>query len=571
MSLVESLSDEQREVLKANGKFVLRACPGSGKTFTVTAKLEDLLNSWSSNYQGIAALSFTNVAWKEIQKNLIDNDISFRFPHFIGTLDSFINRHIFLPFGHLVMGCVNRPELVGEPYGSWSYPILGKGYLAYFQYFDLFSLDIHDCLINIGDTTSCFFGSKWEQVGHTNNILKAKNELFKKGFATQSDANFFALKILENYPEIAQSLVSRFPYFIIDEAQDTTEIQMAIIDKLVENGLEEIILVGDPDQSIYEWNFAKPDLFIQKYEDWDSAILNDNRRSSQTICNHTYYLSSLDTCSTSVACQPEIKPEIIIFDKNAVNDTIDYFIETCTNNGIEINEQNVAVIFRSNSFIDLIKGTTSVGFGVNTNVWATGDYWTKDIVRGKYLYDNGDYITGFKTVKYGLIKFLSKSKSVTKEVIESLLEDIDMDLLRFRTEVYKFIDSLPDTRNISIRDFITAINENNEGFNLALKEATSLTVCELFRDITTQEHKNCRIGTIHSVKGETFEATLLLLKTGVSTHYTTMIKEGNYHLVEEMRNVYVAITRPRQLLVIAVPNEKHKIAWERVLNIEESE
>ncbi|RLA84325.1 MAG: hypothetical protein DRG78_01800 [Epsilonproteobacteria bacterium] len=566
MSLIDSLSTEQKEILNANGKFVLRACPGSGKTFTVTAKLEDLLNNWTSNYQGIAALSFTNVAWKEISKNLIEHNIDLKYPHFIGTLDSFINKHIFLPFGHLIMKCDKRPELIGEPYGSWSHGT-GRGARAYYQYFDIFSYDINGNIIQVSDPRDCCFGAKWKDTGHETHIINAKKELIKQGYANQSDANFFALKLLEDYPEISRSLVQRFPYFIIDEAQDTTEIQMAIIDKLVEHGLEKILLVGDPDQSIYEWNFAKPDLFIQKYEDWDNAILNKNRRSSQTICNHTYYLSSLGSCSTSVASQSEIKPEIIIFNKDTVNDTIDSFIEICKTNGITINEGNVAVIFRSKSFVDLIKGTSSAGFGVNTNIWADGDYWTKDIVRGKYLYDNGDYRAGFKSIKHGLIKFSTKKRSVTKETIESLLESIDKDLLEFRTEVYQFINSLPNTKNISIKDFIKAINENNDGINLTLKEDSSLSVGELFTDTTMQEHKNCRIGTIHSVKGETFEATLLLLNTKVSKNYTTLINEGNYHLVEEMRNVYVAITRPRKLLMIAVPNQRNKEAWEEVLKL----
>jgi len=566
MSLVESLSEEQREVLNANGKFVLRACPGSGKTFTVTAKLEDLLSNWDSNYQGIAALSFTNVAWKEIQKNLIDNDISFRFPHFIGTLDSFINKHIFLPFGHLVIGCDNRPELVGEPYGTWSY-IRGRGARAYYQYFDIFSFDINGNIIQVTDTRDCCFGAKWQGTKHETHILNAKNELNKQGYANQSDANFFALKVLETFPEIGKSLIKRFPYFIIDEAQDTTEIQMAIIDKLVEQGLEKIILIGDPDQSIYEWNFARPELFIEKYEKWNNTILNSNRRSSQIICNHTYYLSSLASCSTSVAGQPEINPEIIIFDKSTINETIDYFTKACSDNSIIVNEENVAVVFRSKTFIDLFKGTSSAAYGVNTNIWAIGDYWTKDIVKGKYLYDNGDYRAGFKAVKHGIIKFLTKNKSVTKEIFEKFLEDNEKDLLTFRSEVYEFIISLPDTKNITIKDFIKVINENYEGFDLKLKEDSSLLISELFTGTGIQEHKNCRIGTIHSVKGETFEAILLFLNTRVSKNYTTLIKAGNYHLEEEMRNVYVAITRPRKLLMIAVPNEKNKEAWEQVLNL----
>lgn len=565
MSLVQSLSEEQKKVLSASGKFVLRACPGSGKTFSVSAKIEELLKTWNSSYQGIAALSFTNVAWKEIEKNLIDHKINFRYPHFIGTIDSFINKYIFLPFGHLVMECGKRPELVGEPYGTWAYPITGKGYKAYKPYFDLFSYDINGNLICIGDTSSCFFGAKWQGTGHETHINNAKIELIKEGYANQSDANFFALKVLQNYPEIGKSLTERFPYFLIDEAQDTTEIQMAIIDKLVEYGLTNIILVGDPDQSIYEWNYAKPELFIEKYNQWDKTVLNENRRSSQIICNYTFNLSSLDSSSISASGEPDIIPEVVVFDKDNINDTIDYFLGLCSSNNIEVNEKNISILFRSKSFIDLFKGKKSVGYGVNKNIWKVGDYWTKEIVKGKYLIDNGDYRTGFKLVKIALIKYSIKKKLINKVELNEFLEKQEMKLIEFRSKVHSFIETLPDTANTKINDFLKVTNKANEGLNLSLNEDSSLTIEELFNDTTVQKHKNCRIGTIHSAKGETFEATLLFLNTKVVKNYTTLLKEGNYASEEELRNVYVGMTRPRKLLVLAVPNEKNKNAWEGLL------
>lgn len=566
MSLVDSLSQEQEVVLSANGKFVLRACPGSGKTFTVSAKIEDLLKGWTSNYQGIAALSFTNIAWKEVEKNLIEHDIYFKYPHFLGTLDSFINKHIFLPFGHLVMECEKRPELVGEPYGNWSYR-MGSGAKAYYQYFDIFSYDINGNIIQVSDPRDCCFGRRWQGTAHEKHITNAKSELIKQGYANQSDANFFALKILEHYPNIAKSLVERFPYFIIDEGQDTTEIQMAIIDKLIENKLENVLLVGDPDQSIYEWNYARPELFIEKYEQWNKHILNENRRSSQLICNHTHNLSSLTAASTSVSVQPDITPKIVIFSDNTINDTIDNFIDTCKSHSIEVTEDNVAVVFRSKSFLDTIKGIQTTGRGINKNIWDTGDFWTKDIVHGKYMYDNGNHKAGFKTIKHGLIKMLSGQKSATKEIIESTLEKIKMSLLEFRAKVYQFINNLPDTTDILIKDFIKETNKKNEGLNLRLKEDTSSHVHELFTDNTSQEYKQCRIGTIHSVKGETFEAVLLFLKKKDRKNYTTFIREGNFHEHEEMRNVYVAITRPRKFIMIAVPDETNKTAWKQVLKL----
>ena len=79
--------------------------------------------------------------------------------------------------------------------------------------------------------------------------------------------------------------------------------------------------------------------------------------------------------------------------------------------------------------------------------------------------------------------------------------------------------------------------------------------------------KDFRMGTIHSIKGETFEASLVLLKKkGIGSYYKTLLN-GNVKIEEneELRIVYVGITRPRRLLVIAVPDEANKVAWESKL------
>ena len=196
--MFETLSDRQREIVfDKSGKFVVRACPGSGKTYCVVARLARLILNWKKDYQGIAALSFTNVAWQEIEKKYtgeihIGGKISF--PHFLGTIDSFINRYIFLPHGHLVLKCTGRPTLVGEPHGIWT----GK----YFSdsLFDNISYKIDGSLYAINDR---IMPPNWV---NNENIIRSKKNFNKGGFATQSDANYFAMKILEGFPQIAKAI-----------------------------------------------------------------------------------------------------------------------------------------------------------------------------------------------------------------------------------------------------------------------------------------------------------------------------------------------------------------------------
>lgn len=65
---------------------------------------------------------------------------------------------------------------------------------------------------------------------------KCKRILIKQGYATQDDANYFTMRILEDYSQITKAIINRFPYLIIDEAQDLSEIQMEILNILIKNG-----------------------------------------------------------------------------------------------------------------------------------------------------------------------------------------------------------------------------------------------------------------------------------------------------------------------------------------------
>ena len=68
-------------------------------------------------------------------------------------------------------------------------------------------------------------------------------------------------------------------------------------------------------------------------------------------------------------------------------------------------------------------------------------------------------------------------------------------------------------------------------------------------------------------KGETFEAVRLILKTkGIGSAYKTLLNKNiSISASEELRIAYVGMTRPSKILVIAVPNDDNKNAWENKL------
>ncbi len=559
----ESLSDIQKTIVfEKKGKFVVRACPGSGKTYSVAARLARLIGELDKRSQGIAAISFTNAAWQEIKHQLETHfgiATSISYPHFIGTIDSFINQNIFLPFGHLAMGCKNRPELVGEPYGPWH----GKSYSD--KLFDNITFNISGDLVALDKLR---LPNNWASNQY---IIKAKKRLLQSGFAIQHDADYFAMKLLEKYPQIAVSLAHRYPILIIDEAQDTSDIQMRLIDILISHGLRELMFVGDPDQAIFEWNEAKPQLFLQKYNEWreESIILNENRRSSQRICDCTFKMSSLH--ETSKAMTEEVKdcaisPIVITYDPDNINSTIDYFISLCHGNGIVVNRENVAVIYRSKDIFKLITGIEPV----SEDPWSDGDYHTKDFAKGKYLFDGREIKKGLLHIEKAYIKMMNGNTTCTPRDIEKRINDVGF--TSHRKEIYKVLSLLPET-TCSIGEWV---DRSNEGFALSDMKS-SLSINDSMRDVTFEQvfrkenevlqGREYRLGTVHSVKGETFEAVLLFLKQkGIGKHYKTLLRDDtSISDNEELRIVYVGLTRPRKLIILAVPDDENKQAWESKL------
>ena len=419
--MYDSLSLNQKRILEYNeGTVVVKACPGSGKTYSLAARISRLLRDNDFKKQGISIISFTNIACVEIEEKLANEfrtSLPLKEPNFLGTIDSFINNFIFLPFGHLIMGCKQRPELVGEPHSSWS---VKKYEHDFDQYFDKTTFNISGYLIQIAPYQAFPFTWNYYNVngsinGNIQKIIDSKNKFFSIGYANQSDANYIAMKVLEKYPLIAQNIANKFKYFMIDECQDTNDVQMKIIEILNSLGAKNIMLIGDKDQSIFEWNNANPELFDEKYKIWDNIILDENRRSSQKICDFISNLSSFDKI---IAVSDEVKdddnlpqvkgytvqknstkrdPTVITFEdsKESFRLILQHFIKQCENENIPIKKDTVAVLYRgraNSKYLDL----TTDSDDYNNIPWIKNEFHVKTLIKGKHLFDNGEIRKGYK-------------------------------------------------------------------------------------------------------------------------------------------------------------------------------
>ena len=219
-----NFTDEQKDFLNASGNVVLHACPGSGKTFVVAQKLIQYILEWNLPHQGIAVLSFTNVASEEIQKQIAEKTSAgsiIDYPHYVGTLDSFVNHFILLRFGYLLLNPPKRPtiafkDLYSLPFRFWRGECHRKGCV---DGISDFRWDLNGNLLRNNTPVDCPSG-KYGTPCH-----QYKTILLNRGLVFQNETSSLAYRLLLSNPQIAQALAVRFPIILLDEAQDTSEEQ----------------------------------------------------------------------------------------------------------------------------------------------------------------------------------------------------------------------------------------------------------------------------------------------------------------------------------------------------------
>jgi hypothetical protein len=199
----------------------------------------------------------------------------------------------------------------------------------------------------------------------------------------------------------------------------------------------------------------------------------------------------------------------------------------------------------------------------------------REIVRGKYLLEAGDFKAGYKLLERGLLEGVGNGGSpgyhLNQQTIHKAIEQLGF--REHRDYLFALIRLLPATTGLTLNQWVDQTNVllRAADRNIVLKvkrPKSNLMVSEIFgRQLHSTFQFPFTIGTIHSVKGKTFDAVLLMLgkKAGNKSNYTTMLangcKDGEH---EELRNIYVGITRPRKVLILAVPNPDVD-AWTKYL------
>lgn len=241
--LKKELDRQQSIIINDKSKYIcVSACPGAGKTYTLVKKIEKELDELKE-FQGIIACSFTRESSKEIMQRLNDNDKLDN--SYIGTIDSFIMKLIIFPYLNRYLFSKN---LITKRVEITKILIDNDKRLNNFVRY-------YDSNITLRNEAN-LYAKEW-----LNDLISGTYNISFPAYILAT--NIIKMDIFKDYFSL------RYPTIYIDEAQDLNYFQHMMLKSLKENTKINIVLLGDSNQSIYQFRGAKPllfrDLFHQGY------------------------------------------------------------------------------------------------------------------------------------------------------------------------------------------------------------------------------------------------------------------------------------------------------------------
>jgi DNA helicase-2/ATP-dependent DNA helicase PcrA len=280
------LTTEQKAAVRCDDDLMLTACPGSGKTRVIVSKLARVLDTVRDTPRAVACITYTNAAVHEIEArlrlNIQPGDDRY---YDICTIHSFCLNNIFRPFCYLLDGYANGFQVLTPESEEFEEHVIAV--CAQFGRHDLKFKDFEEFTQLRIDLEGNPVGNAIESGGVTAEMANAYwGRIRKAGLIDFANIIYFSLKLLEQHSEILDYVASKFAWLLVDEFQDTTDLQVEILALIAKRGRTKFLLVGDPYQSIFRFAGARPDLaeaFAAKIGARTDLFLTGNFRSSKPI------------------------------------------------------------------------------------------------------------------------------------------------------------------------------------------------------------------------------------------------------------------------------------------------
>jgi len=336
----DDLNDEQLDAINEPNSVFLIACPGSGKTRTLTYKIAKELAVLDEKNKWVVAITYTNSAADEIKERIENLGVNTE-KLWIGTIHAFCIEWILKPYsgyheglkyGYKVINSHESEELLSELCANYTNPRI--------TYFDC---GYH--YTSEGLKLSCASYKKAD-VGA---VIREYHALLKANLQIDFEQIlYFSYQLILRYTSISKVLSQLFTHILVDEYQDTKEIQYTIFGNILNkgNGGVNVFIVGDPNQAIYTslGGYAIPVADLRSLTNLTivEKSLTKNYRSSSRIIDFFSHYRVFNSVITAAGDDQYYPSEIYYSNDTALDSLaeviggkVKYFKEEC---GISQNE-----------------------------------------------------------------------------------------------------------------------------------------------------------------------------------------------------------------------------------------
>jgi len=293
MNFRQELNEQQYQAVSTKAQYVrVVAGAGSGKTRTLTYRIAYLISELGVDPSRILAITFTNKAAREMQiraEELVSEVKGYVPGLNISTFHSFCAR--FLRIEHKAIDYPRMYTIFDEEDQNRLIKsvVVESGY----KKSDPITKDLAKYIAR--NKTKGLYPEdikiSFEKVQNESQLLKMyalyelrKTEQFALDF---DDLLLKTIVILKENEQIRDHWCNRFDYIMVDEFQDTNDVQYHLM-KLLLREDSNVYVVGDPDQTIYTWRGANQKIMLNfdaYFGEPETIILNENYRSTSTILN----------------------------------------------------------------------------------------------------------------------------------------------------------------------------------------------------------------------------------------------------------------------------------------------
>ncbi len=286
-SVLEGLNPQQREAVEhVNGPLLILAGAGSGKTRVLVHRVAHLISTAGVPPYRILAVTFTNKAAAEMRSRVMD---------LVGPAGSLVWVSTF----HAMCAKMLRMDIEALGYKR-SFSILDESDQMTAMKRILKELNISSDMFKPQSVLSAISDAKNELISAAEYVAAATDvrqrtigqayEMYQKMLARDNALDFddlimLTIELFRKAPEVLSRYANRFTHIMVDEYQDTNHAQYVLVQMLA-SAHKNLCVVGDDDQSIYEWRGADIRNILEFERDYPDARvikLEQNYRSTSNI------------------------------------------------------------------------------------------------------------------------------------------------------------------------------------------------------------------------------------------------------------------------------------------------